>query len=131
MDNDADPRGCDWGAVEVEMATNLCPSRQLWVGARATEQVESDFCLGQQTVPQVEWKIFVHTAQASNKMFLECANCALGRVATVVVRWHELKIDVLFMHFLFQDSGGFVVKSTEAGFETSIAQLGVQDLVAS
>jgi hypothetical protein len=77
--------------------------------------------LGQKTVPQVEWKIFVHAAQSSNKMFLECANCTLGRVATVVVRWHELKIDVLFMHFLFQDSGGFVVESTESRLESSLA----------
>ena len=46
MDEDADTGRCDRGAVEVEVAIELRPCRELRIDEGAAEEVESDKGLG-------------------------------------------------------------------------------------
>jgi hypothetical protein len=50
--------------------------------------VEHDNSLWDKPIPQVQWKAFVNTAQASNEVVLECANCLLCCIATMHPRWY-------------------------------------------
>ena len=40
-----------WGAVEVERAVDLRMCRELWVDARASQQIQGDLGLGEKLVP--------------------------------------------------------------------------------
>lgn len=56
-------------------------------------------------------KIGVGAAETGNEMVFEDADGAFGTVASVGVRWDELKVNVVVGEKLFEDGGCFVVES--------------------
>ena len=52
-------------------------------------------------VPEVKRKVFVGAAESGNEMVFEGANCMFGCIASVIVGWHWLEIDVLVVHKIF------------------------------
>ena len=51
--------------------------------ARRAEQIESEDCLGDETVPFLGWEVGVTRGEFSAKLILECANRTFGGVATM------------------------------------------------
>jgi len=73
------------GAVKVKGAKELCPGRQSGVEVRATEEVQSEFGLWEQEVPEVNGRIFVSAAKAGNKVVFKSADGMFSSVAVVDV----------------------------------------------
>jgi hypothetical protein len=86
--------------------------------------------LGNKAVPKVEGKIFVDTAESGDHVVFKCADRSLGGVATVDTWRDELVVDVGVGHKLFENRGALVIQSLELGSEPSLAEFGMQTLVA-
>jgi uncharacterized protein (UPF0548 family) len=83
VDEDASAGRGERGAVVIERAMELGVGRECWVDARATEEIETNQSMGNETVPQVKRKIRVRTAETGNEVILERTYGAFGGVATV------------------------------------------------
>ncbi len=46
----------------------------------------------------MKWELFVGAGKAGNEMIFPRSDCAFGGIATMVMRWGELEINVLFAH---------------------------------
>lgn len=101
MDCDADSWRGQRGAVVVECAMDLGIGGQLGVDAGATKEIQSHFGLGEQEVPQVEWKLFVEAAEDGDEVVLECPNGAFGAVSSVDARRYELVVNIFFHEAIF------------------------------
>jgi hypothetical protein len=53
MDKDADARWSDGGAIEVKVAIELGPGRELGIEAGAAQEIESEDGLRDEAIPQV------------------------------------------------------------------------------
>ena len=82
--------------IKIEMAIDLSLRGQFRINARAAQEIEGKLGLREQFVPEMQWKVFIHTAQARDKMILERANGAFSGVAAMETRWYELIIDLRF-----------------------------------
>jgi hypothetical protein len=65
--------------------------------------------LGNESIPQVQRKLFVNAAQSSNEVVLEGLDCAFGGIAAMHTRWDQLEVDIFNLEELFQDVGTLVV----------------------
>jgi hypothetical protein len=86
MDEAADAwwgQGC---TIKIKETMELGVGRQLWIDSGPTQKIEGQDCLRQQAVPQMEGKVFVTTAKASDKMIFERADCTFSSIATVDAR---------------------------------------------
>ena len=54
-----------------------------WVCARRAEQIDSEDCLGDDTVPFLGWEVGVTRGQSSAKVILEGADRTFGGVAAM------------------------------------------------
>ena len=63
----------------------------------------------------MQWKMFVNTAEASNKMILEHANSMFGDIVAVDTGQDKLKVNVLAGHELLQWFGAFIVQALQLG----------------
>jgi len=58
------------------------------------EKVKSEFHLRQELIPEMEGKVLVHAAQASNEMILESVNGMFGCIAAVHMQWDKLVVHI-------------------------------------
>jgi hypothetical protein len=86
------------GTIVVERPVNLRPSRELGVDAGASEKVQCDLGLWYESIPKMDGKLFVDTAQTGNGMVFERTNPTFSRIASMDARRDQLKIDVLLVH---------------------------------
>jgi hypothetical protein len=131
MDEDTCARRGQGRAVVVEGAMDLGIGRETGIDAGPTKEVEADECLWEKTIPEMEGKVRVRAAKASNEVIFERANCAFGSIAAVDARWGKLVIDVLGLHVVLEGGGGFIVKLLEVGLETVRGEEGGAALVGS
>ena len=73
-------------------------------------------------------EVLVDAAQTSDEVVLKSANRALGRIATMDVGRHELKIDVFGAEEFLEDRRALIVEALELGAKASFAKLGVDGL---
>jgi len=100
-------------AVEVKCTMDVCPGGEFWVASATTEEIEGQFHLGKQTVPQVEQEILVSAAEPSNEVIFKGANGTFGGIVLVHVQWDQLVIDVFCSEEIFKGSRGFTIQSVE------------------
>ncbi len=67
--------------IKGAVALSVC--LQFGVDARAAEQIERRFRLGEEFVPQVKGKIIINTAESRNEMVFERAYSTFGGVAAM------------------------------------------------
>jgi hypothetical protein len=93
------------------------PRRQLWVEAGAAQQVEGDDGLLNETIPEMEGKVFVNTAQTSNEVIFEGADGAFRGVASVCAGGNQLIVDILvFCMNVFKASEHSLSRRWRRGF---------------
>jgi hypothetical protein len=85
--------------------------------------------LRHKAIPQVEGKVFVNAAEASDEVILESSDGAFSRVAAMSIGRHELVVDVFVFEELFEHRRAFVVEALELWAEASLAEFGVQSFV--
>jgi hypothetical protein len=130
VNEDTDAGRGNGGAVEVKMAKKLRPSRQLGIETGATEEIEGEKSLGEETIPEMEREVLVDAAKAGNEMIFERTDGAFGSIAAVNTRGGKLEIDGLVTKKLLEGGRAFVVKALELGAKASRAEAMVEGLVA-
>jgi hypothetical protein len=130
VDEDADAGWRDGSSVEVVAAMELGVGGELGVDAGATEEVESQQCLGQEAIPQVHGKFFVQATEPCDEVILERADGAFRGIATMDARRNKLEVDGFFDKKFFQCDGALVVESLELGTEAGGGEGGMELLVA-
>ena len=128
VDQDSNARGRNGRAIEVDGAMELGMRRKFGVDARAAEEIECEFSLGQEPIPKVQGKVLVDTAQAGNKMVLERADGAFGGIASVQSWRHKLEVNGFVPEKLFERGGALIVQAVQLGPQASGDKAGVQDL---
>jgi hypothetical protein len=131
MDEDANARRGNGRAVEVEVAKKLSPSGEFRIQAGATEKIESEEGLGEETIPQMEGEVLINAAQAGDEVIFERTDGAFSSIASVHARRGELEVDLFVTQELFEGGGTFVVEALELGAKAGGAEALVEGFVAS
>jgi hypothetical protein len=61
-------------------------------------------------IPQVEGKVFVNAAKASDEVVLESPNSALSCIAAMGAGWYQLVVNVLVVEGRLECGRAFIVK---------------------
>ena len=94
-----------------------------WVCARRAEQIESEDCLGDETVPLLVWGVGVTRGESSAKVILECANHTFVGVAEMCIWGDKLEVDIVFAEGFLHGTGAFIVKDVESGSRTVLLEV--------
>ena len=94
-----------------------------WVCARRAEQIESEDCLGDETVPFLGWEVGVTRGESSAKVILEGANCTFGGVAAMGIWGDKLEVDIVFAEGVLHGARAFVAKDVESGSRTMLLEM--------
>jgi len=116
MDDDADARRGNGSAIEIEVAMKLRPSRQAGVDAGPAQEIEREFSLGEQAVPEMHREVLVRAAEAGDEVVLEGADGTFGGIAAMDMGRDQLKVNLLGSKEVLENCGGFVVETLEARF---------------
>ena len=68
-----------------------------------------------EAVPEVEWEVWVDSAESSDEVILPSADRTLGSVTAMQMGGHELKIYIFVSHEFLQKSTALIVKALEFG----------------
>jgi hypothetical protein len=90
---------------------------ELRMQTRCPQEIQCDFCLWQESVPQVHWEGGVNRVEFGHKVFLENPDGALCGVASMTVRQNQLISDIIYGEEILQSGRCFVVESLEVWFE--------------
>ena len=85
--NDASTRRCHGAAIEVIVSKRVSVGGKFWINYGLAEEVQSDGCLIEKSVPFSDRKIGISCRESSNEVILESSNRSLCRIATVDVGW--------------------------------------------
>jgi hypothetical protein len=110
--------------IEVISAMDFFPGRQFGVDSGASEEVESEFSLGDGPVPQVHWDVTCGVPTCC-QVILGSSNGSLCCIASVVIVWGQLVLDVSLVEVILDLLGAFIVHSVIFGLATSCGQSGV------
>ena len=87
MDYNFGARGSEGSGIEVKVAVYGGVVRKAWVRAIVADQIESEDCLADETVPFLGWVVGVTRVQSSAEVILKGANCTFGGVAAMSIWW--------------------------------------------
>ena len=63
--------------------------------------------------------MWVRGAESSNEVVFLRSNCALSCISTMHNGWHELEVDFLLFHQVFENCAVFVVETLESGVKAA------------
>ena len=110
MDINFGARGSEGRVIEVKVAVYGGVGGKAWVRTRGTEQIKSEDCLWDDTVPFLGWEVGVTRGQSSAEVILEGANCTFGVVVAMGIWGDKLEVDIVFAEGALHSAGSFVVK---------------------
>ncbi len=62
---------------------DLGPCREFGIDSGAAKEVEGNFGLWDELVPEMYWEVFVDTAEARNEVVLKCADGPFRGISTM------------------------------------------------
>jgi hypothetical protein len=92
--------------------------RELRKQPRCPQEIQRDFRLWQESVPQVLWKGRINRGEPGHKVFFESSDGAFSGIASMTVRRHQLVRDIVDGEVILQSGRCLVVESLELWFET-------------
>ena len=101
------------------MTLYLCVRGQAGVETGGSQEVEGDDCLGQQLVLELQFKVWIASAQDSHKVVLPGVDGSFGNVFLVGVDEIQLVIGSLDVKEGDKCTGCLVVEECEAGSQTA------------
>jgi hypothetical protein len=104
MDEDPATSRTERRLVEVKRTLKIPPSANPWVESGLPKEIEGQFRLWEQQVPDIRGKRRVYPCQDRQEVALECANSALCSIPAVHVRGDKLELGFPF------DCDGFLVR---------------------
>jgi hypothetical protein len=75
---------------------------ELRMQTRGPQEIQCDFRLWQESVPQVHWEGGVNCGDSGHKVFLESPDGAFRGVASMTVRRNQLIIDIIDVKKFFK-----------------------------
>jgi hypothetical protein len=84
---------------------------ELRMQARCSQEIQCDFRLWQESVPQVHWEGGVNSGESGHKVFLESPDGAFRGVESIKVRWNQLISDIIDGEEILQSGRCFVLES--------------------
>ena len=84
--------------------------------------------LRKETIPYLQWAVWIKRRQASDHMILGCLHGRLGGIHAMIVRFDELNIGALLANKAFDSLGAFVVENAKPGFEIAFFKICVEVL---
>jgi hypothetical protein len=90
VDDDWATEGEDGVGVVIEGAVEMFPGRDGWIDCRLAEQVESEFNLSKEQIPEVAGEISGKTRDDGKEVGLEGLYGMFGGIAAMDMRGHEL-----------------------------------------
>jgi hypothetical protein len=109
--------------VVIHKTMEVRSGRELWMQSRGSQEIQRDFRLWQESVPQVQWEGGVNRGEPGHKVLLESPDGAFGGVAAMAVRWHQLVSDIIDGEEILLSGGSLVVESLELWLETLDCEL--------
>lgn len=104
-------KGC---CVEVKRAMEELPCGDPRIERRLAEEIEREFCLREEKVPEIGGKRFVHTSEDCKEVVLEGSDGPLRSIAAVHFWGHQLKLGMPIEHDgLFVGTTGLIVEDLE------------------
>jgi hypothetical protein len=97
--------------------------------SRGPQEIQRDFRLWQESVPQVQWKGGVNRGEPGHKVFFESSDSAFREVAAMAMRWHQLISDIIDGEEILQSGRCLVVESLELWLETLDCELLMDDVI--
>ena len=94
-----------------------------WACAIRAAQIESEECLGDETVPFLGGEFGVTRGKSSSKVIIECVNCTFGGVAAVCISGDKLEVDILFAEGFLHGTGALFVADVESGSRTVLLEM--------
>ena len=65
----------------------------------------------------MQGETIVSSTNESDEMVLPCADCAFGGIATMLVGWNELEVNLFLVHVTFEKGRTLVVEKDKLRFE--------------
>jgi hypothetical protein len=115
-------RSKNWFVV-IHKTMEVRSGRELRMQSRGLQEIQSDFRLWQESVPQVQWEGGFNRGEPGHKVLLESPDGAFRGVASMAVRWHQLVSDIIDGEEILQNGGCFVVESLELWLEALDCEL--------
>jgi hypothetical protein len=103
--------------------------RELWMQMWCPQEMQRDFRLWEEFVPQVHWDGGVNWGESGYKVFFESPDGALCSVASTTVRRNQLISNIMGSEEILQSCWRFVVESLQFRFETFDRELLVNDVI--
>ena len=100
--HDLNSRWCNWVGVEIILAVDALPSRQLWGNECSSPEVESELHVQDGLVPKEHWERIVCGPPSCRQVFLGCTNGMFSCVTPVVVWGGQLVLDVVRSEKVFE-----------------------------
>ena len=91
-------------------------------GGRA-EQVESEDCLGDETVPLLGGEVGFARGESSATVIIECRNRTFGGVAAMCIWGDKLEVEIVFAEGFFHGTRSFVVEDVESGIRNVLLEM--------
>ena len=120
-------RRVHWNSIETKRTIELDFSRQAGVDSLWAEKFQCLCGLVEQAVPEMERKLRVKTAQNCNYVIFVGLDGSFSSVGAMQVGGHELIVDALFVHELFETFRAFIIKHLEKGAEAVIGKFCVEE----
>ena len=109
MDLDSAPKRRQREPVEIEGVIEVCVCRDLWIDVCLLQEVESEFSLWEELVPDVNQEVVVGAGTNGNEMRFEVLDGHLRNITTMAVRLDKFEL-VCFVNELLHAVGALVVK---------------------
>ena len=97
MDYDRAAHGAHGGGIEVKMSVVVFPGRNGRGDVGLAKEVQGEFCLGQQAVPQEVGKGITYSHQNGEEVCFECADGTFSDVAAVNIWWDKMNVGSPFL----------------------------------
>jgi hypothetical protein len=115
--------------VVIHETMKVSSGGELRMQSRGSQEIQCDFRLRYEYVPQVQWKCGVNLGEPCHKVFFEGPDGAFRGVAAMAVRRHQLVSDIIDGENNLQSGGCPVVESLEFWLETLDSELLMDSII--
>jgi hypothetical protein len=91
--------------VVIHKTMEVRRGRELWKQSRGSQEIQRDFRLWQESVPQVQCEGGVNRGEPDHKVFFQGPDGAFRGVAAMAVRWRQLVCDIIDGEVILQSGG--------------------------
>ena len=109
MRDDFDARGSHWSGCVVVPTVEVFVRREAGIDTCSSEEIQSEFCLREEEIPEMEGKVRIGCAETCDEVVFEGADCPFSIVAAMYAWGYQLKFGVLLMEVIFESLAAFIV----------------------